>query len=99
MAIFVGTVEMETTECYRCGITFAMPKETMNNFKDNHKSFYCPFGHPQYFPAENRVEILKRQLTQEQNCCISAREESNRLERSNRALRGHLTRKKKAVAG
>jgi hypothetical protein len=97
MAIFVGTLEMETMECCVCGVTFAMPKEMMDKYTENHKSFYCPSGHSQYFPSESKAERLERLLAHERNCCISAREEANRLERSLRAVKGHLTRKKKAV--
>lgn len=51
-----------------------------------------------HYPSETTEEKLERQLKQEQACCISAREKANALERSNRALKGHVTRLKKKVA-
>lgn len=96
MDIILSTT-YEVVACCNCGIHFAMPKDFINRRRQDHETFYCPKGHGNYYPQKNETEILKKQLKDVQDCCIRREETVQRLERSNIALRGHLTRKKKAI--
>ena len=48
--------------CGECGIHFAIPVEYWLQLRDNHETFYCPKGHPRYYPKESDEEKLKKQL-------------------------------------
>lgn len=103
---FVANVQMETTECYKCGITFGYPKDYGNKLRSTHENFYCPNGHGQFFPSKSEKEILKddlmrmeKRLEAEQQCCIKAREETNHIERRLWGLKGYVTRMKQRKEG
>lgn len=50
--------------CGECGVEFCMPAGLHAARKSDHKTFYCPNGHPRYFPGkteqEKRIESLER---------------------------------------
>lgn len=95
MAYFVAGVEMEIEHCCKCGIVFAITKALKTRRLNDHKSFYCPNGHGQYFSEDNEVEELKRRLKQEENCCINAKLDRDYYARASRAYKGHFNRIKK----
>ncbi len=43
-------------------MTFGMPEHMYSNRKRDHKAFYCPNGHEQYFLAKSAEEKLKEEL-------------------------------------
>lgn len=99
-------VTLVTLECGKCGIAFAMPQVFRDEKRENGTTFYCPNGHPRAF-METETTRLRRQLetAQKRQGWAEARETHERdqreaTERSNRALRGVVTRtKKRAAAG
>jgi hypothetical protein len=68
------TTTLESTECYKCGVTFAIPADMMNTARNKGRdlTFYCPNGHGQSF-VESEVERLKRQLAAEKASAERAR--------------------------
>jgi hypothetical protein len=64
MTVKTETIFTETTsiECCRCGLIFWVSTTHYKKLRRNHKSFYCPAGHRQYFSGESDNEALKRQL-------------------------------------
>jgi hypothetical protein len=72
-------------ECCSCHITFGITETTQKILRGEHSTFYCPNGHPNYYPGEKREEVLERQLQ-------AANSEKERL--NNR-----LELEKKKVAG
>jgi DNA repair exonuclease SbcCD ATPase subunit len=39
-----------------------MPKELDQKLRENHKEFYCPNGHKQWYVGESEAEKLRREL-------------------------------------
>lgn len=82
--------------CITCKALFAMPEGVNKRYRDNHKDFHCPYcGQDQHYLAESKEEKFRRLYEQEKSCCISAREEANRIERRLIATKGVVTKLKK----
>lgn len=98
------TVGFLVEDCCKCGITFAMTEDYATKRKNDHKSFYCPNGHAQYYTRKSDAEKLKDQLV---HCQLDRdfwidghdREKNGRktAERSRSALRGVITKMKGKV--
>lgn len=90
---YLTELKMRVSTC-SCGLTWAAPESWFLDHENSHKTFYCPNGCARHFPRENEKERLKRILEHERRCCIAAREEANKIERSLIAYKGHVTRLK-----
>lgn len=55
-------VTLTTCTCVACGIVFAMPSDFKSELRQNHKTFYCPSGHSQWFSYETEAETLQKEL-------------------------------------
>jgi len=57
-----------TVTCCRCGTGFAMEADLHARRKQDHRDFYCPNGHKQYFTGpsseQKKIADLERQLQQ-----------------------------------
>lgn len=98
MSALTYTTLYTLVTCCECGIGFAMPDLYYQERKDDHRTFYCPSGHKQYFPEESEEERLRRQLRSAEVRRISADDQRRAAERSANALRGHLTRLRNRIA-
>ena len=56
--------EYSTITCCakKCGMTFAVPSSWEDNRRSDKTTFYCPNGHPQWYPAETKVQKLRKQI-------------------------------------
>ena len=85
-------VEIKQEICCTCSVIFWITSEHQQRLKSCHNGFYCPNGHRQSYEGETdaqKVTNLERELRYE-------RRNSLDLTRSNSALRGVITRNKKA---
>lgn len=96
----------ETTDCIRCSVLFAMTTEMMASRRRDGGTFYCPNGHGQCFSVteearlRRQLEEAKRRQELAESRETHQRDQREAAERSNRALRGVVTRtKKRAAAG
>jgi hypothetical protein len=55
------TMTFEVTSCANCGMPLALPSDFERERRRDHKSFYCPRGHSQYFPGESDLEKAERE--------------------------------------
>lgn len=55
-------VEMRLSNCADCGMSFALPVAVAKRREEDHKSFFCPNGHPNYYPQKSEAEILRERL-------------------------------------
>lgn len=80
-----------------------LPATKVRQLRESHETFYCPSGHRQWFTGKSEVEKLEEQLVN----LIADRDywkqeyyrvsEEKRAERRRQyALKGHITRLKKA---
>ena len=86
-------------ECAACGTPFAVTRQFFDQRQEDHKSFKCPLGHINFYPHETELDTLKKKLAASEKSrlawadVVTAKgQELGDLMRSNRTLRGHLTR-------
>ena len=89
-------VEISQTQetCIKCNVVFWITSEHHQQLVQCKNTFYCPNGHAQFYRGESdasKIERLKYELRQE-------KKSSERIARSNAALRGVITRKKNQQA-
>jgi hypothetical protein len=53
MSEFKEEVELETQQCYTCGVVFALPKTYIKNRKEDGVSFRCPNAHTLSYPKKD----------------------------------------------
>lgn len=88
----------QTLCCGKCGIEFAVPETWVDDRRHDHRTWYCPNGHPRHFPGKSSEEILRQRLSAAQDQLDTARRQRDHAERSARTYRGHLTRTKRRIA-
>ena len=82
--------------CIRCGITFWITSQYQQQLINCHNGFCCPKGHTQYYSGKNDAEKYKEEANRlDRQLTTTSLRLSDAL-RSNSALRGRLTRMKKA---
>jgi len=64
MAKFVEGVYFEVEVCCKCGQPFAMTSDFKERRLNDHKYFYCPSGHRQYYVGKTKEQRLKERLSQ-----------------------------------
>lgn len=96
---FVENQTLSTETCIKCGVLFALPKQWQDEFRKTHQQFYCPAGHPQYYPGETTEEALRKSVARLETtiehkdaALTSVREQRDTAERRRRAMKGVHTR-------
>ncbi len=85
---FIATLVIE--DCCNCGIAFGMSADFAQRRRDDHKTFYCPAGHPQHYTGKSETEKLKDQLQ-------SATNRENSLRERNESLHDQLLHKNYSI--
>lgn len=82
-----------------CG-PFHVRKRLQEVRASDHRIFYCPEGHRNYYPKPGRSTLdgVQRSLTYYQDISTERAREIIRLGRSNASLRGHITRLQNTLA-
>jgi len=97
-----ATIELTETfalnRCSDCGLSYATPEAWQNQRRRDHKTFYCPNGHGQHYPAESDVEKLQRQLRAAQARATHAEDQRRAAERSLTAQKAATTRARRRAA-
>lgn len=86
-----------THTCLTCGIQYAIPADYDEELKLNHRTFYCPRGHTQYYPSETEEERLRKALLQEQKKRREYQEEYTKLNRQLNGALGQLSKVKERI--
>lgn len=56
------TIQLESAECYTCGVTFAVPTQLLRHAReDSTVSIYCPSGHGMHW-RETVEDRLRKEL-------------------------------------
>ena len=81
------------TNCGKCGIPFGLPEDFMHLRQSDGHSFYCPNGHyiRWFETAAQRLQHAEAQIAH-------LEDQRRAAERSNRTLKGHLTRLRNRIA-
>lgn len=97
--------------CNECGVPVLLEQAFCKARKEDHKSFYCPNGHPLHYPQETVEEKLRKELAQKEKflqnaqkrtewaeqAAKQAKERAAKADRSRAAYKGQLTRVKNGV--
>lgn len=104
-AVLQFNYQMTTVECANCCITFAMAARFVSDRREDHKTFYCPQGHTNYFAGLSETERLKsvlaqkdRDLTWQRNRAERSEKRAEAAQRRLTAIRGVVTRTKNRIA-
>lgn len=66
MAQIAVQAQMYSQTCCNCGIEFAVPSDFDKRRREDHKSFYCPWGHSQSYTGDSTEQKLRRELAEAQ---------------------------------
>ena len=99
----IGVVAMTVLDCPNCGVLFGIEEAYEARRRYDGRSFHCPSGHTMSYEAEEtRLRKRLERAEQEANAAGArarrADERAEEVERSRRAVVGHLTRAKKRIA-
>lgn len=75
------TVRLDLVCCSQCGIEFGLPVAYKQERREDHATWYCPNGHPQYFPAESEAEKLRKRVANLEDDARVARLDADRAQR------------------
>lgn len=102
---YATTADIEILDCPECGIHYGIMADFKARRLRDHRTWYCPNGHPIHFPQDNEEEKLRKQLAQQRESTqwyedqyTAARRDAEHQRRSAIASRGHLTRIKNRIA-
>lgn len=84
--------------CGECGVVFGMSREFYDARSNDHKTWYCPNGHPRAFTRQSEAEKLKQQLQWARADAQSWRDEAETAENRRRAQKAANTKLKKRIA-
>lgn len=92
--------------CYRCKQPFGLPADVLSVLKRSHQTFYCPWGHAQYYlegDSEETILRLERDRLKQEAARLheqirESREWAQREQRRAVALKGVATRLKNRAA-
>lgn len=81
-------------ECCKCHMGFAISVDFQRRRREDHATFYCPNGHPQFYSGKSESEKLKGRLDQCQVTIDYLKEDANRAkEGRDRAERRRIAQK------
>lgn len=89
-------VELDLQQC-TCGVYFGVPVRIIEVRRKDGGNFYCPNGHCLTF-GDNELERLRKQAKQAEAARVAADDQRAAAEKSNRALKGVITRERRRVA-
>lgn len=99
------TLTLRGQTCANCGVAFGLETGYDDERRKDHKTFYCPNGHTQWYPGKTEKEKLEEQLEAAQSLAqrearrrARAEQECEAAQRQTRAYKGHITRLKRRVA-
>ena len=92
------TITLTHVECSECGINYGLSGHYERKRTEDHKTFYCPNGHNQHFPAESEAEKLRRQLKDQQKYADNLNAQLTQSESSLRATKGVVTKLRKRAS-
>lgn len=84
--------------CITCSTPIFMDSHVANEFRRNHKSFYCINGHSQCWPGKSDLEKLREELDWEKRRRESAEASRDTARRAEASVRGRLRAQSERVA-
>lgn len=97
-ATMTFTGALTILHCCKCSMAFGVPQRFEQDRRSDHESFYCPAGHPQYFPQKSDNERLAMQLEQERARANQLNDRVAMKDRQLRARKAVTTRLRNRIA-
>ena len=97
----MNVTDVVITCCHdSCGISFAVPEWWNKGKRETHRTFWCPNGHQQSFPAESELERTRRERDRaRQEIARVEQEAAEQVRRAERAEKEAKKLRKRAAAG
>jgi len=97
--IWIDKVSFGQITCYKCGIIFLVPVQWQAQRLEDHKTFYCPNGHNQYFSGKDEAQKLRDQKRRLLNERDEAWERAKHCRHRFNGLKGYVSRLKRQIGG
>lgn len=62
MPVLEFATKLMTASCANCGVLFAMPTDLEDRRRNDHKPFFCPNGHSNFYGGKSEAERLADEL-------------------------------------
>ena len=101
MSTVYKTETYSILHCSSCGVGFGLESSFRERRLSDRKSFYCPWGHSQWFPGKTDAQIvseLKAQIATKNDLLASTQREVDKRYRLQRAAEGKTRAIKRRVA-
>lgn len=93
---YTGTLTV--IECANCHIDFGVTDGFEKARRGDHKTFYCPSGHSNFYPQQSEAEKLRARLRSAEATLTHTKDQLQATERQRRAQKGLNTRLKNRIA-
>lgn len=64
----------EPVACANCGGPIVLSTHIYTRRREDHQGFYCPMGHHNYWPQDNKADRLRKQLAEKERQLAYERE-------------------------
>lgn len=91
-------VTLTPVPCANCGCHFGIDETMRQRRLDDHKTFYCPSGHTNFYNSESEAEKLKREKQSLQNSLRYAEMRAESATRKLTTAKGQFTKYRNRVA-
>ena len=78
-------------------MVFGVTEDFERRRRDDHKTFYCPTGHPNVWRQQSEAERLRRDLRREREALARKTASLDQTEASLRATKGVVTKQRKKL--
>ena len=97
-AVLKFDYSMETVECAACCMPFAVPKRFITDRRNDHQTFFCPWGHRNVFTGASEAELLKAELEQERRRIEFLKREKEQVKNELHGAKIQLSKTKNQLA-
>lgn len=81
-----------------CGVPFALNDEFIRQRREDHETWYCPNGHPRYYPRENETEKAKAAVRRLERQLANRDEDLRAAKVAHAVTKGKLTKTRNRIA-
>lgn len=89
---YTTSTQLEELSCGVCGVVFAVVDNWVDARRRDHNTWYCPNGHPRYFPGKSDVERERERRISAEAKAARMEDRAEITERRRRAEKGQRTR-------
>jgi chromosome segregation ATPase len=80
MATFAENTWFYICHCASCAMPFAYPTDFDERRRNDHKTFYCPAGHSNYYSGPSEAQKLRKELERKEQMLDAAQARASKAE-------------------